>query len=321
MQTNTLWVVVGVVVLLAAGYLILAQPLGLPVPQPQGGGVACTMEAKICPDGSAVGRTGPNCEFAACPSVSPPPDEGWIACTADAMQCPDGSWVGRTGSNCQFVCPGGGAGGTQIEVRMNQSASALGVTVVPHEVTEDSRCPVDVQCIWAGTVRLRTQLTSDSGTNVQVFVLGTPVTTEAQVVTLVDVLPAPQAGVSIPSGNYRFIFEIKKRQGVLPYNSGIRGVVMAGPTCPVERDPPDPGCADKPVATNISVFRKSDLTHGVAFTTSDARGTFQVSLAPGDYVVMAGSNGVPFPRCTDTSATVDSSGYTQIAVSCDSGIR
>ncbi len=30
--------------------------------------VACTMEAKICPDGSAVGRTGPKCEFAACPN-------------------------------------------------------------------------------------------------------------------------------------------------------------------------------------------------------------------------------------------------------------
>lgn len=29
--------------------------------------VACTMDAKLCPDGSAVGRTGPNCEFAACP--------------------------------------------------------------------------------------------------------------------------------------------------------------------------------------------------------------------------------------------------------------
>jgi len=28
---------------------------------------ACTMEAKICPDGTSVGRTGPNCEFAACP--------------------------------------------------------------------------------------------------------------------------------------------------------------------------------------------------------------------------------------------------------------
>lgn len=27
----------------------------------------CTMEAKLCSDGSAVGRTGPNCEFAKCP--------------------------------------------------------------------------------------------------------------------------------------------------------------------------------------------------------------------------------------------------------------
>jgi len=31
--------------------------------------LSCTMEAKLCPDGSAVGRTGPNCEFAACPEV------------------------------------------------------------------------------------------------------------------------------------------------------------------------------------------------------------------------------------------------------------
>ncbi len=32
--------------------------------------VGCTMEAKICPDGSAVGRSGPKCEFALCPTVS-----------------------------------------------------------------------------------------------------------------------------------------------------------------------------------------------------------------------------------------------------------
>jgi hypothetical protein len=31
---------------------------------------ACTQEAKICPDGSAVGRQGPNCEFAACPMAN-----------------------------------------------------------------------------------------------------------------------------------------------------------------------------------------------------------------------------------------------------------
>jgi hypothetical protein len=33
--------------------------------------VACTMEAKLCPDGSYVGRTGPNCEFI-CPATSTP---------------------------------------------------------------------------------------------------------------------------------------------------------------------------------------------------------------------------------------------------------
>ena len=33
---------------------------------------ACTLEAKICPDGSTVGRTGPNCEFAPCPSSQAP---------------------------------------------------------------------------------------------------------------------------------------------------------------------------------------------------------------------------------------------------------
>ncbi len=33
-------------------------------PQP----VACTMEAKMCPDGSYVGRSGPKCEFDPCPT-------------------------------------------------------------------------------------------------------------------------------------------------------------------------------------------------------------------------------------------------------------
>jgi hypothetical protein len=41
----------------------------LPIP-----GQACTMDAKICPDGSTLGRTGPNCSFPACPNtgVVPP---------------------------------------------------------------------------------------------------------------------------------------------------------------------------------------------------------------------------------------------------------
>lgn len=31
---------------------------------------ACTLEARLCPDGSYVGRVPPSCEFAPCPAVS-----------------------------------------------------------------------------------------------------------------------------------------------------------------------------------------------------------------------------------------------------------
>src|SRR3989338_7539618 len=62
MNTKTLLILLAVV-LVAGGALMYASD-ALP-----SGGVACTQEAKICPDGSAVGRTGPNCEFAACPNA------------------------------------------------------------------------------------------------------------------------------------------------------------------------------------------------------------------------------------------------------------
>ena len=34
-------------------------------------------------------------------------DEG-VMCAMDAMMCPDGTYVGRTGPNCEFVCPDSG---------------------------------------------------------------------------------------------------------------------------------------------------------------------------------------------------------------------
>ncbi len=44
---------------------------------------ACTMDAKVCPDGSYVGRVGPNCEFAACPTDTVPQA---IVCTPEQKQ-------------------------------------------------------------------------------------------------------------------------------------------------------------------------------------------------------------------------------------------
>ena len=53
----------------------------------------------------AVGLAGAGVFFLSItPSQAPGPGGDWVACTADAMQCPDGSYVGRTGPNCEFVC-------------------------------------------------------------------------------------------------------------------------------------------------------------------------------------------------------------------------
>lgn len=35
--------------------------------EPVDGSWACTADAKLCPDGSSVGRTPPYCQFAPCP--------------------------------------------------------------------------------------------------------------------------------------------------------------------------------------------------------------------------------------------------------------
>jgi hypothetical protein len=64
-------------------------------------GLACTEEAKICPDRSAVGRTGPNCEFAKCPTTYPPPV---TLCTKDS-DCPSSQYVCQEIQGMGTACP------------------------------------------------------------------------------------------------------------------------------------------------------------------------------------------------------------------------
>jgi hypothetical protein len=60
-------------------------PAPTPVPAPTDQEpVACTMDAKMCPDGSAVGRSGPNCEFAPCPGEAAA--SGAITCSPESRQ-------------------------------------------------------------------------------------------------------------------------------------------------------------------------------------------------------------------------------------------
>lgn len=70
MKKNTIIVIVVILV------LIIGVAIWWLMSQHMSGPVACTQDAKICPDGSSVGRTGPDCTFAACPTP-PAKISGW----------------------------------------------------------------------------------------------------------------------------------------------------------------------------------------------------------------------------------------------------
>jgi hypothetical protein len=59
--------------------------------------VACTQEAKICPDGTSVGRAGSNCEFTLCPNVSP-------SSKLKAIECNDSLRKKSCDDNDEPVC-------------------------------------------------------------------------------------------------------------------------------------------------------------------------------------------------------------------------
>jgi hypothetical protein len=97
-------IILALVAVLAVAAYVLGAKLLTPTPKQR----ACTQEAKICPDGSSVGRTGPNCEFAACPVVSETPIET-IMTTATPSAIPTGSPTASS-SSTPTATPSGGPG-------------------------------------------------------------------------------------------------------------------------------------------------------------------------------------------------------------------
>lgn len=102
-------------------------------------------------------------------------------------------------------------------LKLNEVASFPdGLSIRPTAVLEDSRCPTDVQCIQAGTVRISVRIGSANGTSAREFKIGTTVTTEAQTITLTDVGPVKHANSTLTPGDYRFTFKVTKRAVATP---------------------------------------------------------------------------------------------------------
>lgn len=76
---------------------------------------ACTLEAKICPDGSSVGREGLACEFPACPLPNVEiPDAGMSFVVPSGYEADENAYGADTRLVAAFTKPGSGAASHSI---------------------------------------------------------------------------------------------------------------------------------------------------------------------------------------------------------------
>ena len=101
-----------------------------------------------------------------------------------------------------------------------------------------------------------------------------------------------------------------------PLDSGIRGFVQLGPTCPVEtRDVP---CTTPYVAVLVIL----DLDdREVTRISSNDEGLFQVLLPPGEYTVAPTPGGDSLPSAPPQAVSVVAGSFTEIEINYDTGIR
>lgn len=104
-----------------------------------------------------------------------------------------------------------------------------------------------------------------------------------------------------------------------PLASGVRGRVVAGPTCPVQTLTSP--CPPKPVQTTVAVEPLSG--DGIVTVDTGADGTFRVSLEPGGYLLTARPPVDPAARWIGRSATVtvEPGAYTRVTLFLDTGLR
>ena len=77
----------------------------------------------------------------------------------------------------------------------------------PLAVTEDSRCPANAQCVWAGRLTVSTRITATSWAQTAPLTLGEPYEVLGRTYILATATPDKTAAGEIPATEYRFTFE------------------------------------------------------------------------------------------------------------------
>lgn len=97
----------------------------------------------------------------------------------------------------------------ETTIGIGDQAAFAGISIRPTAVIEDSRCPADVQCIQAGTVKVNVAVELDNGARRQETVtLGETTSVGGFAVTLKKVTPQKPRTGTVKASDYEFTFEV-----------------------------------------------------------------------------------------------------------------
>ena len=89
-------------------------------------------------------------------------------------------------------------------LRIDETGYVDGPRVTPLKVLEDSRCPMEARCVWAGRVRLEVRIETGSGSSVQELASDKPLPVADGSLELLGAMPPKSTQRTIAPGDYRF---------------------------------------------------------------------------------------------------------------------
>ncbi len=101
-------------------------------------------------------------------------------------------------------------------------------------------------------------------------------------------------------------------------STGVRGLVLAGPTCPVER--PDQSACVRPVE-GATIVALDSGGHEAGRAVSDSTGAYFLRLPPGTYRIVPGAVEGLMGPAPEVTVTLDEGQPTQLDLRYDTGIR
>lgn len=121
----------------------------------------------------------------------------------------------------------------ETSLKIGQTASFEALMIKPVAITEDSRCPVGVTCIQAGTVAVDMEIITPQGTVKNNIELNETVNVSGILIKLTNAAPLSVAGATIPSESYFLTFTVQKE---------VKQDIVIDIPKPVVTDPMDDGC-------------------------------------------------------------------------------